>query len=203
MANPRFDFRLRTLRPEQGLTLVELLVGFLISGVLFAAATDLLINHIRTSESTVWGIQLERSLSKLTNLMAAEASEACAMGTTSNPSTCTPAAACLTTSSTEVRMMVPVLTAGTMTNEWIRYFRDSSTNQLLRDGPRILPSGALDIVNADQSNVLVMERVTAFTVTPGDDCRSATLQVTVNSANTSYTRTQEIGLRAGVNQFEF
>ena len=203
MANPRFDFRLRTLRPEQGLTLVELLVGFLISGVLFAAATDLLINHIRTSESTVWGIQLERSLSKLTNLMAAEASEACAMGTTSNPSTCTPAAACLTTSSTEVRMMVPVLTAGTITNEWIRYFRDSSTNQLLRDGPRILPSGALDIVNADQSNVLVMERVTAFTVTPGDDCRSATLQVTVNSANTSYTRTQEIGLRAGVNQFEF
>jgi Tfp pilus assembly protein PilW len=203
VANPRFDFRLRTLRPEQGLTLVELLVGFLISGVLFAAATDLLINHIRTSESTVWGIQLERSLSKLTNLMAAEASEACAMGTTSNPSTCTPAAACLTTSSTEVRMMVPVLTAGTITNEWIRYFRDSSTNQLLRDGPRILPSGALDIVNADQSNVLVMERVTAFTVTPGDDCRSATLQVTVNSANTSYTRTQEIGLRAGVNQFEF
>lgn len=203
MAKPRFDSRLIALRPEQGFTLVELLVGLLISGVVFVAATDLLLNHIRTSESTIWGINLERSLSKLTNLMAAEASEACALGTTANPSICTPAAACPTTSSTEVRMMVPVLTAGNITNEWIRYFRNASTNQLLRDGPRILPSGALDIVSADQVNVLVMERVTDFAVTPGDDCRSATLQVTANSANANYTRTQVIGLRAGVNQFQF
>ncbi len=97
--------------------------------------------------------------------------------------------------------MVPVLTNGAITNRWIRYFRNASTNQLLRDGPRILPSGALDIANADQTNTLVMERVTALVVTPGDDCRSATVQVTAAAANTGDSRTQAIGLRAGVNQF--
>lgn len=186
---------------EGGFTLVELLIGLVISGVALIAAGDLLINHILTSESMIWGMQMEKGLGRLSNLLATEAGEACALGTTTNPSSCALASTCSSASANEIRLMVPILSNGvTITNRWIRYFRNTTNNQLLRDGPRILPSGALDTANPDQTNMLVMEGISNFLASGRDNCHSATIQVTATAPNTSYSRTREMTLRTGVNQ---
>ncbi|WP_191964798.1 type II secretion system protein J [Synechococcus sp. RSCCF101] len=196
-------------RARQGaFTLAELLVSLGLTGLVAIAAFSLLRGELRLSEATIWDVHFQRDLNRLNSLMELEASEACMFGTTSNPASCAPtgAATCATTVANQLRMLVPMLDTSndppTDELQTIRFHLDTNNDRLLRDGPAILPSGALDIDTRNNlNNLLVMSNVTGFAVTNDADCRTVNVDVTMSPIGSTATRTQSMVLRTGVSQF--
>jgi hypothetical protein len=189
---------------------VELLVAVLIAGLVSPLIWNAIQGSIRFSEATVWQVQLQRDLERLTTLLDNEASEACLFGTTADPSACAAAAPVCAAAADQLRMRVTLLDANSVptgADAVITYTRVGT--ELLRTGPLILANGRLDPTNTPSANQLVMRGVTAFTATPQNDCSSVNLQVTVQSGvgaafagtNPVTVGPRTIGLRAGSRPF--
>ena len=101
-------------------------------------------------------------------------------------------------------MGVQVISAGVPVTPLpvIRYYlgTGSSAGQLRRDGPPILINGRLNtaLTNVDS---LVLDGVTSFTPTVESDCRSASLNVTIQVPNSTATRQRIFTLTPGVTEY--
>ncbi len=200
---------------ESGVTLVELLVALVISGLFVPLIWTTIRGSIQFFEATVWQVQLERDLDRLTTLITSEANDACQLGTNaaSLPADCVPAAdfTCDTAQRNQLRMRVTLLDANNAPagTRVIRYFRPGGGTNLERNGPAVLANGQLD-PNNNNNRQLLMRGVTTFRTTLNDDCTSATVQLTVAPvAPNTFTPTQglgnpvtrTIGLRTGSRPF--
>lgn len=192
----RLPFHPRRPRGEAGVTLVELLVALLISSVVLPLIWISIRGAIQFTEATIWQVQLQRDLDRLTTLLDAEAEDACLFGTTAAPGACAAATPACATANNQLRMRVTLLDANNAPagTGVITYTRNTANNQLLRTGARILRNGRLDPTNTQSTDQLVMRGVTAFAVTPNDDCDTVTIQLTVRPvAPNTFTAAQGFG----------
>jgi prepilin-type N-terminal cleavage/methylation domain-containing protein len=181
----------RSPKVDQAFTLVELLVAAAIGTVVLAATASVLISQMRMTSKFYTAGQVQQDLLRLHRFLLAETNEACAfqLGSTSLTSC---GAACTQTGSSELRLLVPITTSvnsdptAAASLETIVY--RLSGNNLLRSGPRILSSGALDTTAAnDQTDVLVIDNVNTFTPTLSADCNILTLALRLNVPGTTDT----------------
>lgn len=210
MKRPLFPFSLQLPRPgaDAGLTLMELLVSLLISGLLVPLIWTTIHGSIQFFEATTWQAQLQRDLDRLTALLDGEAEDACLFGTNAGPGDCSEPTPNCSAADNQLRMRVTLFDANnvpTGQDAVITYSRDDN-NDLRRTGPTILTNGRLDPTNTVASDQLVMRGVKAFNVTPNEDCSTATIEITVKPLTPStFTDTQgfcnpvtrTIGLRTG------
>lgn len=194
---------------QHGVTLVELLVALVISGLFLPLIWSGIHGAIRFFEATLWQVQLERDLNRVSTLLDAEAEDACMFGTNAPPPACAAAAPVCAAAANQLRMRVTLLDANfvpTGADAVILYTRNTATNELLRSGPQILANGQLSPANTASNDQLVMRGVTGFAVTPNNDCDTATVVITAVpvAPNTSTAAqgfgnpvTRTIGLRTG------
>jgi hypothetical protein len=193
---------------------VELLVALLISALFVPLIWTTIRGAIQFFEATIWQVQLERDIDRLTTLLDAEAEDACLFSTTAAPGACAAATPACAAADNQLRMRVTLLNANTAVptgaDAVITYTRNAATNELRRTGPRILANGRLDPANTVVNDQLVMRGVTGFRVNTNNDCNTANIVVTVTpvapnvfTANqgfgTAVTRT--FGLRTGSRPF--
>jgi prepilin-type N-terminal cleavage/methylation domain-containing protein len=153
--------------PNKAFTLIELLLGVVIGGVALAVAANVLVGQIRVTRNFYNSGQVRQDLARLHFFLLTETSEACALqlGSTSLTSC---GGTCVTSGSNELRLLVPITTSvnadpAAAANLRTIIYRLSG-NQLLRTGPRILSSGALDTTSAnDQIDTNVIDNVNTFT----------------------------------------
>ncbi|MEO1002658.1 MAG: prepilin-type N-terminal cleavage/methylation domain-containing protein [Cyanobacteria bacterium J06638_7] len=195
-----------------GFTLIELLVGLLISALFVPLIWTSIRGAIQFFEATIWQVQLERDLDRLTTVLDSDAQDACLFGTAAAPGACAAAAPTCVAGPNNLRMRVTLVNANnvpTGANAVVTYVRNAN-NELLRSGPTILASGRLDPANTAANNQLVMRGVTLFQVTPNTDCNTATIAISVQPvAPNVFTAAQTfgtavdrtIGLRTGSRSF--
>ncbi|MCT0207752.1 prepilin-type N-terminal cleavage/methylation domain-containing protein [Synechococcus sp. CS-1332] len=204
----------RNLPSARGFTMVELLIGITLGGIAVAAAASVMVSHMNSTNATMWAVQLQRDLSKFNFLVNSEANEACRLqsGTPpANDTVCTPgtvavpvSCATVTGPATNFNLLVPMDVANNDPEERvITYSFNAGTGQVLRSGPRILSNGRLDATVANnQTGSVVLDGVTAFTPTVSNDCRSATIVLTLSVPTTTATfPPQTIRVAAGAEQF--
>jgi len=192
-----------------GFTLVELLIGVVLGAVVLAGAANTLVSHIRLSRSFYSAGQVQQDLIRLQRLLSAETAEACLfqVGTT-DPASCR--ATCTTAGSSQLRLYVPLSTSpnadpAALANRRIISYRLNG-DQLLRTGPRILGSGALD-PSTTQTDALVLDGVQTFTPTVSADCTNVDLAIRLNVPGRNETvppagqPAEVLTLRAGVQLF--
>jgi len=178
----------RYRRNFNGLTLVELLIGVVIGCVTMAAATVVILSHLKTTNTVIFATQIQRDLGRFGYLINSEAQESCRLQSDSAPAndtscvppTTSPCNGAVSTG-TNFNMLIPLQVANAdPVKRVVTYRYNSSSKQILRDGPRILSTGRLDtnILN-NQNSGLILDGVTAFSHTVDKDCRTATLQVTM------------------------
>ncbi|MFM7361617.1 MAG: hypothetical protein ACKO25_07295 [Cyanobium sp.] len=209
MTRMRSRQRRRHFARTAAFTQVELLIGSFLGALALVMALRVFLGHIRVVNRDLWVAQSQRSLSKLSFLLTSEVSEGCALSYSrrnSNLATftypqspCTPPFRAATGSSTcnagasnQFWILVPVLpesselsgTTHTPSYRSIHYFLDpSDTTRLMRQGPRILASGRLDVSGPDNTDgagdapTLVLDGISSFTPLISNDCRSLTLTV--------------------------
>lgn len=196
-------------RSSRGFTILELLVGSVLSLIALAAVASVAIGHIRTTDRTLWTIQLRRDLSRLNTLLTAETNEACVFRSGQAPTSCTPPAAtttpgCTGTAGTDLQMGVRVIASGVPVTPLpvVRYYlgTGATAGQLRRAGPPILADGRLNTALANVDSLL-LDGVTTFTPTVTTDCRSATVAVTLQVPNSSATNARTFTLVPGVTEF--
>jgi len=202
-------------RPSaSGFTIVELLVGSVLTVIALTAVASVAIGHIRSTDRTLWTIQLRRDLARLNTLLTAEAGESCVFRSGQTPTSCTPDSTstpgCTGTAGTDLRMGVQVINAGAPATPLpvVRYYLGTggTAGQLRRVGPPILASGRLNTAVADVDS-LVLDGVTNFTARvpamPSTlaDCRSARVDITVQVPNSTASRTRTFTLSPGVTEY--
>ncbi len=127
--------------PAAGVTLVELLVALVISGLFVPLIWTTIRGSIQFLEATIWQTQLERDLDRLTTLISSEANDACQLGTNaaSLPATATAAdPTCDTAQRNQLRMRVTLLDANNAPagTRVVRYFGPAQVNQPRAKWPR-------------------------------------------------------------------
>jgi hypothetical protein len=121
-------------------------------------AAIVVVSYIRSAGKAIWAGQMEQDYGRISRLMKTEISEACLVQVSGKPDAsatlpatpCTPASAkpCEGTTGTTLYLLVPVtLRTGTVTYRVISY--SSKKNQLLRTGPPISATGALDVLTSE------------------------------------------------------
>jgi prepilin-type N-terminal cleavage/methylation domain-containing protein len=192
----------------KGFTLVELLIGLVLAVITFGLAAVGVASYIRSTGKAIWTGQMEQDYGRISRLMKTEISEACLVQVSGSPSTsatapatpCTPATAnpCTVASGTTLYLLVPVTNLnGTVTHRVISYTR--SSDQLLRTGPPITATGALDTA-ADVSNVVLIDNLVnsaaGFAPTVRSNCTSATIafQFSVPTQGTSFNRSLTVSV---------
>ncbi|WP_411871052.1 prepilin-type N-terminal cleavage/methylation domain-containing protein [Vulcanococcus limneticus] len=183
--------RWRSQPQHQAFSLVELLVVVAVGGIALAATVPILVGQIRVTRSFYSSGQVRQDLSRLHRFLLTETSEACAfqVGSTSLTSC---GAVCVATGSNELRLLVPITASvndnpAAAANLRTIVYRLSGT-QLLRTGPRILSSGALDTNTANnQTDTLVIDNVNTFTPAVSSDCNVVTLSIRLNVPGTAAT----------------
>ncbi len=197
------------LSPTKGFTIVELLVGSVLSVIALTAVASVAIGHIRSTDRTLWSIQLRRDLSRLSTLLTAEANEACVFRSGQAPTTCTPPSTtttpgCTGVLGTDLQMGIRVINAGVPVTPLpvVRYYLGTggAAGQLRRVGPPILATGRLNTALANVDS-LVLDGVTTFSPTVEDDCRSARLSVTLQVPNSTAIRTSNLVLAPGATEY--
>lgn len=193
---PRAD-RNRQRQRQPGITLVELLVALAISGLFIPLIWQSIQGAIQFFEATLWQVQLERDLNRLTTLLDAEAEDACLFSTTAAPGACAAAAPVCAAGANPLRMRVTLLDANSVptgADAVITYTHNAVTKELLRTGPTIFNTGRLDPANSTANNQLVMRGVTGFTVTPNNDCNTAAVVITAQPvASNTFRAAQGFG----------
>jgi prepilin-type N-terminal cleavage/methylation domain-containing protein len=200
-------------RPNQpaspGFTLVELLLGVLLGGITLAAAAQIVVSHLNSTNTTIWSSQIQRDLSKFNFLLSSEAEEGCRLqsgAAPANGTACAPPPAISPCNGVaaplgNLNILVPMAVANNDPVGRVITYKLVG-NQVLRDGPRILTTGRLDSTVANnQNNAVVLDGVTAFTPTVATDCRTATLLVTLTVPTTANTVSQTITLATGVTDY--
>lgn len=201
----------RTQVLNQAFTLLELLFVVVIGGLAISATANVLVSQVRVTRNFYSSGKVQQDLSRLHRFLLAETQEACAfqIGSTSLNSC---SASCVTSGFNELRLLIPITTnpnndPASATNLRTIIYRISG-NQLLRTGPRILSSGALDTATAnDQTDTLVIDNVNTFTPTLSSDCNITTISIRLNvpgSTNTvpaTGSPAEDIVLRAGTRIF--
>ena len=189
-----------------GFTLIELLVGSVLTVIALSAVASVAIGHIRSTDRTLWTIQLRRDLARLNTLLTAEAGESCVFRSGQTPTSCTPPSTattpgCTGSAGTDLRMGVQVINAGAPVTPLpvVRYYLGTG-GELRRVGPPILATGRL---NTGAANVdsLLLDGVTCFIPTVATDCRSATVAVTLHVPNSTDSRTRTFTLSPGVTEY--
>lgn len=183
--------RWRARARNQAFSLVELLVIVVIGGLAMVAMANVTVGQVKVTRSFYSSGQVQQDLSRLQRFLLAETQEACAfqLGSTSLTSC---GAACVTTGFNELRLLIPITSSVNADPTAAANLRTIiyrlSGNQLLRTGPRILSSGALDTATAnDQTDTLVIDNVNTFTPTLSSDCAIATISLRLNVPGTTST----------------
>lgn len=217
MSNHSFSQRHGTaLAAAAGFTIVELLIASSISAVMMAIIANLTVHQIRLGDNFYTTATLNRRFRQLSDLLRDEFNEACLLRADANPRTtatapdtpCNPEAASpcgnlqtgVSTPATgaDVRLLMPILNPATNTTAYqvVRYYRNATTNSLLRDGPQVNNDGTLNSTTPDNGR-LVMNNVAAFSTTVSPDCAWATINVTLTLPGTSTTQARVLRLYSG------
>ena len=201
-----------------GFTLVELLVGVVVGGIALASIASVAVSHIRTTSRVTWNTQVQRDIAKMNSFLAVESREACAFSagaaaptywvngaTMPTPSPCT--TPCTTGAANEVRLLVPFNTDvnAAPISRVIRFYTavngTTGLTELRRDGPAITATGQLNQTTNLTGSVLV-DGVNTFTANVSPDCRTVTLQLSLDVPNNGGTTPLEsITLTTGVRMF--
>ena len=174
-------------------------------------AAIVVVSYIRSAGKAIWAGQMEQDYGRISRLMKTEISEACLVQVSEIksidddkaklllPATpCTPASPkpCDGTTGTTLYLLVPVtLRTGTVTYRVISY--SSKKNQLLRTGPPISASGALDVVTSenkvtdDTKDVILIDNLFwledgsnhGFKPKVSSNCTSATINFEFTNSN--------------------
>jgi type II secretory pathway pseudopilin PulG len=190
-------------KQANGFTLVELLIGGVLSILAMGSVAFLSVQQIRIADNVYATSTIDRSFRRISDLLKVEVAEACLLRgganprTTAtlpdtpckpqNPSVCAPAAA-----AADLRLLVPVQAPGSnaITYTVIRYYRTGT--ELLRDGPQVGANGLLTATAATGSRVLT--NVSAFSATVSADCTWVRLNLglTVPGSENAVTRTLDL-----------
>jgi type II secretory pathway pseudopilin PulG len=203
-----FQARLALHGFQHGFTLVELLIGGIISALVLGAVGVLAVHQIRIADRVYSTATVNRSFKRLSDLLKIELGEACLLRRGENPRTtatlpdtpCNPetTSACATPSATaDLRLLVPIVaTDNTISYSVVRYYLVGT--ELRRDGPQINTTGQLiapTLANPVVTGSRVLTNVAAFVPTVSADCTWVSLNVsltTPGSITTTVTRTLTI-----------
>ncbi|WP_094510157.1 hypothetical protein [Synechococcus sp. MW101C3] len=193
-------------RHANGFTLVELLIGGVLSILAMGSVAFLAVQQIRIADNVYASSTIDRSFRRVSDLLKVEVGEACLLRgganprTTAtlpdtpckpqNPSVCAPAAA-----AADLRLLVPVQAPGSnaITYTVIRYYRTGT--ELLRDGPQVGANGLLTATAATGSRVLT--NVSAFSATVSADCTWVRLNVGLTVPGSANVVTRTLDLYSG------
>ncbi len=194
---------------NQGLTLVELLIGGVVSAIVLGSVAVLAVHQIRIADRVYASTTIDRRFRRLSDLLKIEVGEACILRRGVSPRTtatlpdtpCKPQAisACATASATpELWLLVPIRGANntiSYTNT-VRYYL--SGTELLRDGTQVNTAGQLTTTAATGSRVLT--NVSTFTPTVSADCTWVSLAVGLSVPGTTNVVNRTLTLYSGASQ---
>ena len=181
---------------SRGFSLVELLLSTVLVVVVMAALASILVSHLGTTDRQGNVVQVRRELARFSYLLSTEVNEACALQRASDPSGCLQT--CTTATTTDLRMLIPVLQNGTTaTTRVIRYYLSGTT--IMREGPRILANGQLETTTGSASTTaLVLDSVASYTAQIDADCHAATIFISQSLPSTTQTSDTTFSVRTSV-----
>jgi hypothetical protein len=172
--SPRHQF-------NQGFTLVELLIGGVVSAVVLGAIAALAVHQIRIADTVYASATIDRQFKRLSDLLKIEVGEACILRGGADPRTaatppdspCKPLATsnCTGADTADLRLLIPIQGAGnTISYNIVRYYVDGT--ELRREGPQIGANGLLIPITLATPAVIqrVLTNVSAFTPRVSADC---------------------------------
>ncbi|MCP9885111.1 hypothetical protein KBY97_08230 [Synechococcus sp. ATX 2A4] len=193
---------------SNGFTLVELLIGSVLTIITMGSVAFLAAQQIRVADNVYATTTINRSFRRFSDLLKVEVAEACMLRGGVNPRTtatlpdtpCKPQdpSVCLPqTTTSDLRMLVPIQPPGsnaiTYTNI-IRYYL--SGTELLRDGPQIGVNSLL-VPGTTVAASRVLSNVSAFTATVSGDCTWVTLNLTLAVPGSTAVVARQLTLYSG------
>jgi len=181
---------------SSGFGLVELLISTVLIVLVLAALASILVSHLGTTDRQGNVVQVRGELARFSYLLGTEVNEACALQRASDPSSCLQT--CSTATTTDLRMLIPVLQNGTTaTTRVIRYYLSGTT--LMREGPRILANGQLETTTGSTSTTaVVLDSVASYTAQIDADCHAATISISQSLPSTTQTSNTTFSVRTSV-----
>lgn len=195
-------------RQASGFTLVELLIGGVLSILAMGSVAILAVQQIRIADNVYATSTIDRSFRRVSDLLKVEVGEACLLRggadprTTAplpdtpckpqHPSVCSPPPA----TTADLRMLVPIQPPGSNAIDYtniITYRR--AGNELLRDGPQVGANGLL--VPGTVVTGRVLSNVSAFTATVSRDCTWVTLNLILSVPGSTEVERRELRLYSG------
>jgi len=199
-------------RINQGFTLVELLIGGVVSAIVLGSIAALAVHQIRIADRVYSSTTIDRQFRRLSDLLKIEVGEACILRRGVSPRTtatlpdtpCKPEAisACATASATpELWLLVPIRAANntiSYTNTVRYYLSATEPTTLMRDGPQVGTDGLLTTTAATASRILT--NVSMFTPTVSADCTWVSLAVGLTVPGTTNVVNRTLTLYSGASQ---
>lgn len=196
-------------RSSGGFTLVELLIGGVISAIVLGSVAFLGVQQIRIADRVYALTTVNRNFRRISDLLKVEAGEACILRggasprTTAtlpdtpckpqDPSVCAPG----TASFTDLRMLIPLQDASNaISYNVVRYYL--SGNELLRDGPQVGANGLLTTTVTNGSRVL--GNVSTFAATVSTDCTWVSLNLGLSVPGSADVVTRTLTLYSGASE---
>jgi Tfp pilus assembly protein FimT len=194
-------------RINQGFTLVELLIGGVVSAIVLGSIAALAVHQIRIADRVYASTTIDRQFKRLSDLLKIEVGEACILRGDANPRTtatlpdtpCKPLATsnCTGAATTDLRLLLPVQNANnTISYNVVRYYL--SGTELLRDGTEVNTAGQLTTTAATGSRILT--NVSTFTPTVSANCTWVSLGVGLTVPKTTNVVTRTFTLYSGASQ---
>lgn len=191
-----------------GFTLVELLIGAVLSIVALGSVAFLAVHQIRIADTAYASATVDRSFRRLSDLLRVEVGEACLLRRGVDPRTtatlpdtpCSPevpSACAVPSANPDLRLLIPVKTAGSNIPLYrvVRFYR--SGTELLRDGPQVNADGIL-LPNTPVTGSRVLTNVSTFVPTVSADCTWVSLQVGLSVPGTANVVTRTLTLYSGI-----
>ncbi len=196
-------------RSSGGFTLVELLIGGVISAIVLGSVAVLGVQQLRLADRVYALTTLNRNFRRISDLLKVEAGEACILRgganprTTAtlpdtpckpeNPSVCAPGTATFT----DLRMLIPIQGANnTISYNVVRYYL--SGNELLRDGPQVGTDGLLTTTTTTGSRVL--GNVSTFAARISADCTWVSIDLGLSVPGSTDVETRTLTLYSGASE---
>lgn len=196
-------------RSSAGFTLVELLIGAVISAIVLGSVAVLGVQQLRLADRVYALTTLNRNFRRISDLLRVEAGEACILRgganprTTAtlpdtpckpeNPSVCAPGTAIFT----DLRMLIPVSAANnTIAYNVVRYYLNGT--ELLRDGPQVGTDGLLTTTASTGSRVL--GNVSTFAATVSADCTWVSINLGLTVPGSADVETRTLTLYSGASE---
>ena len=196
-------------RTINGFTLVELLIGSVLTIITMGSVAFLATQQIRVADRVYASTTINRSFRRFSDLLKVEVGEACILRGGANPRTTAPLAGdnpckpqnpsvCSPQATTaDLRMLVPIQPPGSNAIAYTNIITYRlAGNELLRDGPQIGANGLLvpgTVVTASR----VLSNVSAFTATVSADCTWVRLNLTLAVPGSADVVARELTLYSG------